>query len=153
MYKKRENKAKQQKFGRRRDTIPGSQIRRLTDCAMVAWLQVFDTKYLYSDRHYESPNLEVLGKVHIFRHDKHWNFYRTVNMCRLILQKFLNYKSTDLWQKPRTYWIRKLRHFKGSSVLRHKLTINVTRFNTHVHKHSWGNFGREKDHFQDDVIL
>jgi hypothetical protein len=54
------------------------------------------TKYLYSDRHYESPNLELLGKVPIFRHDKHLNFYRTVNIWRLILQKFLNYKSTKL---------------------------------------------------------
>jgi hypothetical protein len=69
------------------------------------------TKYLYNDRHYESPNLELLGKVLIFRHNKHLNFYRIVNIWRLILQKFLNYKSTELWQKPRTYRIRKLRHF------------------------------------------
>jgi hypothetical protein len=78
MYKKREHKAKKQKFVCRQDTIPrtsGSKIRLLTDWAMAAWLQVIDNKYLYSDRHYESPNVELFGKVHIFRHDKHLNFY------------------------------------------------------------------------------
>jgi hypothetical protein len=36
-----------QKFGRQRDTIRGpldKKIRRLTDCAMAAWLQQFDNK-------------------------------------------------------------------------------------------------------------
>jgi hypothetical protein len=35
------------------------------------------------------------------------------------------------------------------SVLRHRLTINVTRFNTHVHKHGWRNIVREIDLFQE----
>jgi hypothetical protein len=35
------------------------------------------------------------------------------------------------------------------SVLRHILTINVTRFNTHLHKHGWRNFGREIDLFRE----
>jgi hypothetical protein len=48
------------------------------------------------DRRYESRNLEQLEIVLFFRHDKHLNFYRTVNIWRLILQKFLNYKSTKL---------------------------------------------------------
>jgi hypothetical protein len=43
-------------------------------------------------------------------------------------------------------------HFSSTgegSVLRHRLTINVTRFNTHVHKHGWRNFVREIDLFQE----
>jgi hypothetical protein len=101
MYKKRE-KAKKQKFGRQRDTIPGPLDQKsvaLPTALKALWrlgYKWLTTKYLYSYRHYESPNLELLGKVHIFRHDKHVNFYRTVNIWRLILQKFLNYKSTEL---------------------------------------------------------
>jgi hypothetical protein len=32
----------------------------------------------------------------IFRHNRHSNFYETVNIRRLILGKFLNYKTTEL---------------------------------------------------------
>jgi hypothetical protein len=39
------------------------------------------------------------------------------------------------------------------SVLRHRLTINITRFNTHLHKHGWRNFGREIDLFKNDLIF
>jgi hypothetical protein len=45
--KKREKKAQKQKFGRRRDTIRGrldKKNRRLTDCAVKAWLQLSDNK-------------------------------------------------------------------------------------------------------------
>jgi hypothetical protein len=99
MYKKRENKAKKQKFGLRRDTIPGPLDQNSDALPTVLWRlgwKWLTTKYLYSDRHYESPNLELLGKIHIFRHEKHLNFYRTVNIWRLVLQKFLHYKSTEL---------------------------------------------------------
>jgi hypothetical protein len=98
MYKKKE-KAKKQKFGRRRDTIPGPLNKKSVALPTALWwlgCKCLTTKYRYSDHHYESPYLELLGKVHIFRHDKHLNFYRTVNIWRLILQKFLNYKSTEL---------------------------------------------------------
>jgi hypothetical protein len=64
--KKREKKAKKQKFGRRLYTILGpldkksvalpTELSRL-GCKFAA------TKYLYSDRHYESLNLEQLGIV------------------------------------------------------------------------------------------
>jgi hypothetical protein len=83
MYKKRENKAKKQKFGRRRDTIPGPLYQKSVALPTVLWrlgCKYLTTKYLYSDHHYESPNLELLGKVLIFKHDKHLNFYRTVNI-------------------------------------------------------------------------
>jgi hypothetical protein len=98
MYKKRENKAKKQNFGCPRDTIPGPPDQKSVALPTALWQlgsKCLTSKYLYSDRHYESPHLELLGKVHIFRHDKHLNFYRTVNIWRLILQKFLNYKSTE----------------------------------------------------------
>jgi hypothetical protein len=99
MYKKRENNAKKQKFGRRRDMIPGPLDQKSVALQTALWrlgCKGLTTKYLYSNHHYESLKLELLGKVHIFRHDKHLNFYRTVNIWRLILHKFLNYKSTKL---------------------------------------------------------
>jgi hypothetical protein len=71
MYKKRENKAKKQKFGRRRDTIPGPLDKKTVALPTALWrlgYKYLTTKYLYSDLHYESPNFELLGKVHIFRH-------------------------------------------------------------------------------------
>jgi hypothetical protein len=113
MYKKqKKKKAKKQKFGRRRVPILGRLDKKSVALLTELWRRLgckwLTTKYLYSDRHYESPNLELLGKLLIFRHDKHLNFYRTV------LKKFLNYKSTELWQKPRTYWIRKLHHFNSA---------------------------------------
>jgi hypothetical protein len=82
MYKKRENEAKKLKFGRQRDTIPVPLDQKSVALPTALWrlgCKWLTTKYLHSDRHYESPNLELLGKVHIFRHDKHLNFYRTVN--------------------------------------------------------------------------
>jgi hypothetical protein len=102
MYKKKE-KAKKQKFRHRRDTIPGPLNKKSVALPTALWrlgCKCLTTKYLYGDRHYESPNLELLRKVHIFRHDKHLNFYRTVNIWRLIFQKLLNYKYAELWQKP-----------------------------------------------------
>jgi hypothetical protein len=83
MYNKRENKAKKQKFGRRRDTILGPLDQKYVALPTALWrlgCKWLPTKYLYSYRHYESPNLELLGKVHIFRYDIHVNFYRTVNI-------------------------------------------------------------------------
>jgi hypothetical protein len=69
MYKKRENKAKKQRFGRRRDTIPGPLDQKSVALPTALWqlgCKYWTTKYLYSDHHYESPHLELLGKVHIF---------------------------------------------------------------------------------------
>jgi hypothetical protein len=57
MYKKGENKAKKAKIRAPTGCDPrtsGSKIRRLTDCAMAAWLQVNDKKNLYSDCDYNS---------------------------------------------------------------------------------------------------
>jgi hypothetical protein len=65
MYKKRENKAKKQKFGRRRDTIPGPLDKKSLALPTALWrlgCKCETTKYLNSDRHYESPNLELLEK-------------------------------------------------------------------------------------------
>jgi hypothetical protein len=53
-----------------------------------------------------------IGESVIFRHNKHLNFYRSINMWKLILENFFNYKITETWQKPRTCWIRELHHFK-----------------------------------------
>jgi hypothetical protein len=57
----------------------------------------------------------TIGKSVIFRHNKHLNFYRSVNIWKLILENFLNYKITKTWQKPQTRWIRKLHHFNWLS--------------------------------------
>jgi hypothetical protein len=55
--------------------------------------------------------ISTLGYCTMSRHNKHSNFYWTANIWKLILGKFLNYKTIDLCQKPRT-WIRRLGHFK-----------------------------------------
>jgi hypothetical protein len=63
--------------------------------------------------------LSTIGNCTIFRHNKHFNFYRSLNIWRVILGNFLNYKTTEPWQKPRTYWIRKVYHFKYRLVTLH----------------------------------
>jgi hypothetical protein len=45
------------------------------------------------------------GNCTIFRHNIHSNFYTSVNIWMVILGNFLNYRTTEPWQKPRTYWI------------------------------------------------
>jgi hypothetical protein len=59
MYKKRGNKAKKQKFGHRRDAIPGPLDQKSVALPTSLWrlgCKWLTTKYRYSDRHYESPN-------------------------------------------------------------------------------------------------
>jgi hypothetical protein len=37
----------------------------------------------------------ITGESVIFRHNKHLNFYRSINIWKLILENFLNYKITE----------------------------------------------------------
>jgi hypothetical protein len=63
------------------------------------------------DLHCKS-RISTTGNCTILRHNQHLNFYRSVNIWRVILGNFLNYKTTEPWQKLWTYWIRKIYHFK-----------------------------------------
>jgi hypothetical protein len=77
MYKKENTMQKKAKIRRRWDTIPGPLDQNYIALPTTLWrlsCKRVTTKYLYSDRHYERLKLELLGKVHIFRHDKHLNF-------------------------------------------------------------------------------
>jgi hypothetical protein len=67
-----------------------------------------------------------MGCCSIFRH-KHVNFYKTVNIWRLILGIFVNDKTVVLWQKPWTCWIRKLHmyHFSLTLLMHFLVIINV----------------------------
>jgi hypothetical protein len=114
MYKKRENKAKKQKFGRRRDTIHGPLDQKSDALPTEEWRLATSSwqNNIYIAIVITTVENRTIGKSVIFRHDKHLNFYRSVNIWKLILENFLNYKITETWQKPRTCWIRKLHHFK-----------------------------------------
>jgi hypothetical protein len=43
--------------------------------------------------------VSIPGLGFIFRHNKHLNFYRTENIRRLMLGKFLNFKAIELSKK------------------------------------------------------
>jgi hypothetical protein len=113
MYTKRENKATKQKFGA--DGIRSSDLwiknpspYRLS-CYGLATSDWQNNVYIAIV--ITTVKNRTIGQSVIFRHNKHLKFYRSVNIWKLILENFLNYKITETWQKPRTRWIRKLHHF------------------------------------------
>jgi hypothetical protein len=95
MWKKREKKRK--KFGeggyRNRDllvknfsALPSALWRRRYTSRNNAYIVIFRTKV----------EISTTGRCTIFRHNKHSNFYKTVNIRRLILGKYFNFKTTQL---------------------------------------------------------
>jgi hypothetical protein len=56
--------------------------------------QDFDTIETRYNNYITTVASRTTGDSIIFRHNKHLNFYRSVNIWKLILENFLNYKIT-----------------------------------------------------------